>query len=234
MEYEGDIFWRYISCYEKIALDDLENPLEKRKEYRHNELVKFIGDVHNLRILDVGSSQGLFLKKINAKFKIAFDISFHYLKEVDKTFMMPILGKAESIPFKNNSLDIIVCSDVLEHVLYPERVIAEFQRILKNKGKLYVVVPWKENLSSYEIYKGKYEFTHLRSFDKNYIYTLLYNLKIIRMKGIIPKKILFPLIFGKRIPKINKWLNRIFSESFRLKYFPGPVHMMIEVEKDDQ
>lgn len=230
MTYKGDVFKRYIRCYEKIALDDLEDPIEKGKEYRHNELIKFIGNVYHFKILDVGSSQGLFLDKIKAKFKVAFDISFSYLKEIDKNKMLPVLGKAEFLPFKESSLDVIICSDVLEHVLYPEMAIIEFHRVLKNKGKLYIVVPWKEDLTSYEIYKDIYEFTHLRTFDRDVIFSLLSNWKINRLKGMIAKNILLPK-YLINIPGLNKIINILIPSWIRLRLYPGPVHMMIEAEK---
>lgn len=47
----------------------------------------------------------------------------------------------DNIPKKNNHYDIIISTEVLEHVPYPDKVIKEFHRVLKNNGRLYFTVP---------------------------------------------------------------------------------------------
>lgn len=43
---------------------------------------------------------------------------------------------AHKLPFKNNSFSVILCTEVLEHCYDPDRVLSEFYRVLKPKGKL--------------------------------------------------------------------------------------------------
>lgn len=45
------------------------------------------------------------------------------------------------LPFKNNTMDYIVCSHGLEHLENPIRAIKEWKRILKSCGLLIVIVP---------------------------------------------------------------------------------------------
>ncbi len=51
----------------------------------------------------------------------------------------------ENIPIKSNTYDAVLCYNILEHVPYPSKIIAEFYRILKKNGKLFIAVPqeWK-------------------------------------------------------------------------------------------
>lgn len=221
---------RYIACYEKLAEDDLKDPFDKDKEERHKMLRNFIGETSSYVVLDIGASQGLFLDSIKSKYKVAFDISFNYLAVAKNKNLNCVLGNAEILPFKEESFDLIICSDILEHVLDPENVINESRNVLKTGGKLFIVVPWKEDLTPYEIYKGIYEFTHLRTFDNGAIFSLLSNWKINKMKGVIAKTILLPKNLRK-IPGLNKIVNFIIPNWIRLNYYPGPVHMMIEAEK---
>ena len=44
-------------------------------------------------------------------------------------------------PFKDNSVDEIFCSHVLEHLHSPEKAWTEFGRILKKGGRVIVIVP---------------------------------------------------------------------------------------------
>jgi len=43
-------------------------------------------------------------------------------------------GTGENLPFQNNSFDVVLCCDVLEHVYDLPKVISEISRVLKNGG----------------------------------------------------------------------------------------------------
>jgi len=71
------------------------------------------------------------------------------------------VGNALKLPFADNSFDLIVCSEVLEHIPDYESVLAEIDRVLKPGGQLAVSVPrfspewlcWKLN-SGYHLTPG--------------------------------------------------------------------------------
>jgi 2-polyprenyl-6-hydroxyphenyl methylase/3-demethylubiquinone-9 3-methyltransferase len=44
------------------------------------------------------------------------------------------IGTGEELPFENNSFDVVLCCDVLEHVRDLPKVISEISRVLKNRG----------------------------------------------------------------------------------------------------
>lgn len=51
--------------------------------------------------------------------------------------------QAEDLAFKDNTFDIVIMIEVLEHVIDDERVINEIYRVLKPGGKLIVTAPNK-------------------------------------------------------------------------------------------
>ena len=55
----------------------------------------------------------------------------------DHTFLCSL----DSIPRPDNTYNAIVCTQVLEHVEFPHRVINEFYRILEGGGKLFLSAP---------------------------------------------------------------------------------------------
>jgi|UniRef100_A0A7V6DR55 SAM-dependent methyltransferase len=57
-----------------------------------------------------------------------------------------VLGDARTIPFADQTFDGVLCSQVLEHVDRPERVIQEMSRILKPGGVGLISVPFFYNL----------------------------------------------------------------------------------------
>ena len=52
-----------------------------------------------------------------------------------------------SLPFENGHFDSILCTEVIEHVFDPEKVLPELLRVLKSGGKLLLTVPfcWNEH-----------------------------------------------------------------------------------------
>ena len=55
--------------------------------------------------------------------------------------MLNFVCTLDNIPQKDNSYDAVLCTEVLEHVEYPQKVINELYRVLKKGGKLLLTTP---------------------------------------------------------------------------------------------
>jgi SAM-dependent methyltransferase len=55
-----------------------------------------------------------------------------------------IVSPLHQIPVEDGFFDVIVCNAVLEHVANPEQVMAEFRRVSKPGGTLYLCVPFMQ------------------------------------------------------------------------------------------
>jgi ubiquinone/menaquinone biosynthesis C-methylase UbiE len=61
--------------------------------------------------------------------------SFTYNTNIDK----------EDLPIENESYDIIICHETLEHVMYPEKVISEIKRVAKKDAIFFLSMPNEYN-----------------------------------------------------------------------------------------
>lgn len=55
-----------------------------------------------------------------------------------------ILGDIHDLPFDEGSIDGIIARGVLEHVKYPDEVVAEFFRVLKPHGRVFSSIPFMQ------------------------------------------------------------------------------------------
>ncbi|WP_138992918.1 bifunctional 2-polyprenyl-6-hydroxyphenol methylase/3-demethylubiquinol 3-O-methyltransferase UbiG [Larkinella sp. C7] len=62
---------------------------------------------------------------------------------------------ADELPLANEQVDFVLCTQVLEHVRYPEKVIQELGRVLKPGGLLFLTVPqsWEEHEQPYDFHR---------------------------------------------------------------------------------
>ncbi len=66
-----------------------------------------------------------------------------------------IVASAERIPLQDASLDAILCTQVLEHLPEPADALAEFFRLLKPGGKLFLTAPlvWEEHEKPHDYFR---------------------------------------------------------------------------------
>ena len=89
-------------------------------------------------LLDVGGGEGIirkFLPKNIIYHSIDFGKKHTYNFDLDK-------GK---FPIKDNFYDIIICTETLEHVMYPDNVIKEILRVSKKEASLFFSMPNEYN-----------------------------------------------------------------------------------------
>lgn len=55
---------------------------------------------------------------------------------------LDIIGDAGFLGFQNNSIDVVLLTEVLEHVPEPIKVLREVQRVLRKNGKLILTAPF--------------------------------------------------------------------------------------------
>ncbi len=91
-------------------------------------------------ILDVGCSSGHILVKFGHKFPksklTGVDISTHFINFAKKKYpkINFSLSDAHKLPFKENTFDMVICTETLEHVVDPQKVLREMRRVVSPSG----------------------------------------------------------------------------------------------------
>jgi ubiquinone/menaquinone biosynthesis C-methylase UbiE len=148
----------------------------KHEEIRvHETIISQVPRNANL-ILDVGCGSGWVAKKILPLSKKVFSLDIsktNPLKihnSLNKNNHFPIVADSFRLPFRDNTLDCIIASEIIEHTYNPSEFIKELFRVVSKGGRLIISTPYKEKLRYHlciHCNKKTPENAHLHSFDEN-------------------------------------------------------------------
>lgn len=106
------------------------------------------------RVLDVGAGEcphkKYFAKSEYFSQDICDKVNDWGYKNID------IKSEIYNIPVEDNSFDFLICTEVLEHLKYPDKAMGEFNRILKKEGELWLSVPFngvQEHQTPYDYFR---------------------------------------------------------------------------------
>jgi 2-polyprenyl-3-methyl-5-hydroxy-6-metoxy-1,4-benzoquinol methylase len=137
--------------YERFAgsFDEVMNAYDLG---RRLELVfgKFLTkELAGARVLDAGCGTGHFSRAAVERGArvVSLDLGQALLAQVaKKCASQGVVGSVLALPFRAQSFDVVICSEVIEHTEDPYRVIPELHRVLREGGVLALTVPnqtWK-------------------------------------------------------------------------------------------
>lgn len=140
----------YIGSLYKSSMDEEYLSERKGRDIFFNECLEFIENTKKKgKLLEVGCYTGLFLN--NAK-KRGWDVmgiepskwATEYAKQ--KFGLNIINDRAENIHLSDETFDVIVLIDVIEHTFDPLNLLNKINRALKKSGLVYIVTPNSNSL----------------------------------------------------------------------------------------
>lgn len=114
-----------------------------------------VGTDKSFRVLDAGAGKAPYRKHFDHVTYETADFG-----EVDKKYAdLDYLCRLEELPMADATYDLVLCSQVLEHIPEPVAVLKEIRRVLKPDGQMWVSAPL-----FYEEHETPYDFNRYTQF----------------------------------------------------------------------
>lgn len=200
----------------------------------HNKMIEYVGD--GKTVLEIGCGKGAITRHLkNKNCKVAcIEINEDYAKEAKCFCTEIIIGDVESLnklSLPEESFDIILYGDVLEHLKNPAEVIKNFSKYLKKEGYIVISIPnianWRIRLN---LLFGKFNYqddgildkTHLRFYTKKTLKNMIVKSGYKINKWDIAPSLPLPMFIQNKMPdklryKIAKQFEALFSMQFVIK-----------------
>lgn len=172
---------------------------------------------YNKKVLDIacGEGYGSNLLAMNAASVTGVDIDEKTIAAAEKKYKSSNLlfrsGNASNIPCKDQSFDLVVSFETIEHIDRHEEMMQEIKRVLKPGGLLVISTPDKKNYFDSNEYQNPYHIKELykEEFEelvaKHFVYSKLYQQNFVNGSLIIGDAKKFENFSGdfKKIETLN-------------------------------
>ncbi len=189
-----------------MAIDSLSTNFEKHTSKNpiqrlliknfYSQFISLIKPLKPESVLDAGCGEGFSLNKLRENnigkklegienSKTAIDIS----KKINSKLNIK-LGSVYSLPYKDNSFDLVICTEVLEHLDNPERGLSQVMRV----SKKYIIfsVPNEPFFMLSNLLRGK-NFKRFGNDEGHINHWTIYSFqKLLKKNGLKVKKLRLP------------------------------------------
>ena len=176
----------------------------KDQYYKGERIYNFIiqngkySDLKNMSVLEVGCGAGgilLYFREMGCHIK-GIDLNESYIEFGKRNYHLNLyVGDIHSID-TNEHPDLIIYSDVIEHILAPNIELKQIHKILSNNGQLYIETPSVKNL------RRSCKMDFLRYLQNAHVY----HFSQISLTNLFYKNGFEPM-------RINEFINAIFIKS---------------------
>ena len=180
-----------------------------------------------LKILEIGCGTGGFLSRLKERgYVVGLDIAHKWMKVCrERGFNELITASGYSLPFRNETMDLVCLFDTLEHIPDDVKVLEESRRVLKKGGYIFISVPayqWLYSLNDKISH-------HQRRYTRGELVGKLRKAGLEPIKSTYINAFLFPMILP--VILIKKIKERFFlppgDQTTNLTHqFPGPINFV--------
>ena len=228
------------------SLDKVKNiwHADKKSNFYYKEYIRYDAILKRIpkgtqNVLDLGCGDGfLSYRMAEQGYQVtSMDLSLNRLKrfkeQADRLNIKQIEGDISKVDLPSESFDLIVCSEVIEHLPNYKEVLTEVWRLLKKGGHFIVTVPNNQRLKIFtcpHCLKKFYQDDHVNSFTQETLSEDLISFGFkVEYVQVLYSKILnqiqyhLKIAYGLFIKISDRILSRLFS-----KY---KMHLLIRAQK---
>lgn len=136
-------------------MDSLYKSKNKLVKYVHmkrlKKILQFLPKNQNLKVLDAGCGEGHLVELLsnNLKDNVYYGVDITDVAIEKAKARCPsakiLKGSISSLQFPDKFFDVVICTEVIEHIYDYEKVIVELKRVLKDEGFLIITFPNETN-----------------------------------------------------------------------------------------
>lgn len=160
----------------------------------------FLEQNPSLQVLDLGSATGGNTLHMFSLGHVVTSVEYSDVGvQIQKDKGLTVIqADARDLPFPTSTFDIVVCLDVIEHIVEDRLVASEIYRVLKPGGKFLISVPEDPNLwSAHDI-----AVNHVRRYSKRAL------LELVESCGLKHQKVWSTLVYLRPIVKLTRRFAR--------------------------
>lgn len=239
MDYKS---FKYIEHYQKDA-ESFDYFEKKSGATEHDErrvrefILSQIDDINNL-ILDVGSGSSWAAKNLSVNNKIiSLDISQLNIKkalcETNDKNHFGIVSDAYQLPFKDESFDYVIASEVIEHTIDPRLFLEKLFQKVKPGGTVLISAPYNEKIRyslCIHCNKSTPVNAHLHSFNEEKLKQLADSILCEVKNFTFGNKVLIHLRTYTLLRYLSFKLWRVL-DWFANKIYNAPLHILVKYKK---
>jgi len=149
------------------------------------------------RILDAGCGSSLIVQSLNNA--IGMEYNFGKLRYLSHHGIPLLRGSAFALPFKDESFDCVISSQVIEHIPYDEVLFSEMRRVLRPGGMLilgtpdYATIGWRIIEPTYGyLLPGGYADEHITHYTREKLTDILtrHGFKVDEVKYVVRSELI--------------------------------------------
>jgi SAM-dependent methyltransferase len=205
-------------------LDDLESTHFWYRARKIQLSRWFSGQGLNLRVLDLGSATGGNTIHISSMGHEVLSAEYSRIGvQIQRNKGIPVIkADARNLPFPESTFDIVICLDVLEHIVEHDLVAAEIFRVLKPGGKFLISVPEDPKLwSAHDIAAN-----HVRRYSKASLFEVIQSSGLKSLNTWSTLFLLRPAVIlsrrsskGSSFGRLNSAINFLLFQICRVELF---------------